>query len=98
VATLFGIGAGMIYAAVRPYVPGKGIWRALLFGLALQVLGYTVGFPLPLVPAGGAVVRGDAVARAVLAVLFFLACVALEMTLAAIESRRSRDAILPLIP
>jgi hypothetical protein len=86
VATLFGIGAGILYAFVRPHLPGEGLRRALLFGVVIQVIGLLFDFPLPKRPSTGTFVYEDVVARVVLAVLFFVAVWALEVTMSVIES------------
>ena len=82
VATLFGVGAGVLYAFVRPHLPGKGLARALLFGLGIQVIGWLFDFPLPKRPPTGRFVAGDVVARVVLVVLFFVAVWAMELIMA----------------
>jgi hypothetical protein len=87
VATLFGIGAGVLYAFVRPHLPGRGLARALLFGVGIQVIGWLFDFPLPKRPPTGSFVAGDAVARLVLAVLFFVAVCGLELVMRIMESR-----------
>jgi hypothetical protein len=87
VATLFGIGAGVLYAFVRPHLPGKGLWRALFFGVVIQAIGWVFDFPLAKRPPTGRFVYEDVVPRVVLAVLFFLAVCALELAMRLIESR-----------
>jgi hypothetical protein len=92
VATLFGIGAGILYAFVRPHLPGKGLARALLFGVVIQAIGWLFDFPLPKRPPTGSFVYGDVIARVVLAVLFFVAVCALELVMGFMESRaKSRE-------
>jgi hypothetical protein len=93
VTTLFGIGAGVLYALVRPHLPGRGLARALLFGLGIQVIGWVFDFPLPKRPPTGSFVAGDVVARVVLAVLFFVAVCALELIMAKMESNSRREAV-----
>jgi hypothetical protein len=93
VATLFGIGASVLYALVRPHLPGKGLARALLFCLGIQMIGWVFDFPLPKRPPTGTFVAGDVIARAVLAVLFFVAVCALELIMAKMESNSRREAV-----
>jgi hypothetical protein len=92
VATLFGIGAGVLYAFVRPHIPGKGLARALLFGLGIQVIGWLFDFPLPKRPPTGRFVYQDIVPRVVLAVLFFVAVCAMEPIMGKLESKSRRAA------
>ena len=49
IAAIFGLIVGLIYGVVRPFIPVRGLWKGLAFGLVLAAL---ISLPFFLAPGG----------------------------------------------
>lgn len=55
VGTFIGIPMGLLFVAIRKYLPGSGAWKGVVFGLLVL---FILGYPFYLGPLRGEAVRG----------------------------------------
>ncbi len=100
IAGILGLIAGLIYGVVRPFIPVRGMWKGLVFGLALAAL---IALPFFLAPEGELGLVSPAVGAALFGAIGLAFALALEAGLLrlngrGIASRQRPVALVWLIP
>ena len=84
IAAIFGLIVGLIYGVVRPFIPVRGLWKGLAFGLVLAAL---ISLPFFLAPGGELNLASPAVGAALFGAIGLSLALALEAGLLWLDSR-----------
>ena len=84
VGAIFGLLVGLVYGVVRPFIPVRGLWRGLAFGVVLAAL---IALPLFGAPGGELLFASPAVGAGLFASVGLLCVLALEAALLWLDGR-----------